>query len=79
VDSTTYEFSSVLKFIESIHDLPCMTRRDCQADNMLNAFDFESEESPNQRRLIQQPRSCDLSPQTKELYEAIRKGLPLPD
>jgi phospholipase C len=79
VDSTTYEFSSVLKFIESIHDLPCMTRRDCQADNMLNAFDFENEGSPKQRRLIQQPRSCDLSPQTKELYEAIRKGLPLPD
>jgi phospholipase C len=79
VDSTTYEFSSVLKFIETIHDLPCMTRRDCIANDMLDAFDFDSEKSPEQRKLILKPRRCELSPETKELYEAIRKGLPLPD
>lgn len=58
VDKTTYEFSSVLKFIETMFDLPCMTNRDCGANNMLNAFDFEQTVTPQERKLIREPRDC---------------------
>ena len=58
VDSTVYEFSSVLAFIETTFGLECMTHRDCQADPMLGAFDFESDVRPAERRLILTPRDC---------------------
>jgi phospholipase C len=58
VDSTEYEFSSVLKFIETIHGLGCMTPRDCGASDMMNAFDFSSEVPPNERKLILEERDC---------------------
>jgi phospholipase C len=50
IDSTTYEFSSVLAFIEEIYDLPAMTDRDAAADPLSGAFDFESE--PRMEKLI---------------------------
>jgi phospholipase C len=50
IDSTVYEFSSVLAFIEEIHDLPAMTDRDAAADALTGAFDFESR--PHSERLI---------------------------
>jgi phospholipase C len=56
VDQTTYEFSSVLKFIETLHDLEPLTERDEQADDMLAAFDFEQE--PSDRKLILEERTC---------------------
>lgn len=40
VDHTTYEFSSVLKFIEELHGLKPLTDRDAQADPLRGAFDF---------------------------------------
>jgi phospholipase C len=40
VDHTTYEFSSVLRFIELLHGLPAMTDRDRLANPLLGAFDF---------------------------------------
>ncbi len=43
MDSRTYEFSSMLKFIETIFDLPAMTERDRRAHDMLEAFDFRQE------------------------------------
>ena len=58
IDSTTYEFSSVVKFVETIHDLDCLTRRDCRAANMLKAFDFTQEVKPRDRKLILEERSC---------------------
>jgi phospholipase C len=58
VDSTTYEFSSVLKFIETAFDLGCLTQRDCNADAMLGAFDFEQPADPEGRRLLLKPRDC---------------------
>ncbi|MBA3431286.1 MAG: hypothetical protein H0U16_07380 [Actinobacteria bacterium] len=58
VDSTEYEFSSVLKFIETIHGLEPMTQRDRQADPMLGAFDFESEPDFEERKLILDQRDC---------------------
>jgi phospholipase C len=58
VDKTVYEFSSVLKFMETVYGLECMTPRDCQASNMLNAFDFEQEPRFKKRRLILEERDC---------------------
>jgi phospholipase C len=71
VDTTEYEFSSVLKFIETVHDIPPMTHRDRQASNMLNAFDFEQETTPKDRKLILKQRSCEGLPAITE--EAYRK------
>ncbi len=42
VDSTTYEFSSVLAFIEQVFGLEPMTERDAKASPLLGAFDFEN-------------------------------------
>lgn len=40
IDSTVYEFSSVLRFIEDLHGLAPMTDRDAQASPLAGAFDF---------------------------------------
>jgi phospholipase C len=40
VDGTTYEFASVLRFIETVFDVPPLTSRDANASDMLGAFDF---------------------------------------
>jgi phospholipase C len=69
VDSTTYEFSSVLKFIETVYGLDCMTHRDCRADDMMSAFDFTQTAPPKSRRLILEERDCTGLPQkTAEAY-----------
>ncbi|MEX0984169.1 MAG: alkaline phosphatase family protein [Actinomycetota bacterium] len=43
VDSTMYEFSSVLRFIEDNWGLSTLTRRDRQADNLTAGLDFDQE------------------------------------
>jgi phospholipase C len=55
IDSRTYEFSSVLRFIERIFRLPAMTERDRRSNDMLDAFDFQQEPVPP---LILEPRDC---------------------
>jgi phospholipase C len=40
IDSTVYEFSSVLRFIEDLHGLKPLTDRDAQASPLAGAFDF---------------------------------------
>jgi phospholipase C len=62
VDSTVYEFSSVVRFIEEVFGLECMTVRDCSASDMMNAFDFSQEPDPNGRRLILKQRNCEGLP-----------------
>ncbi|MGH3118581.1 MAG: phospholipase C [Gaiellales bacterium] len=62
VDSTTYEFSSVVKFIETRFDLKPLTERDRAADPMLGAFDFEQRPDPAGRKAILEPRDCPGSP-----------------
>jgi phospholipase C len=62
VDPTVYEFSSVLKFMETVYDLEPMTERDANASNMFNAFDFEQEVNPKDRKLILEQRSCEGLP-----------------
>jgi len=49
VDHTTYEFSSVLAFIEQVFDLEPMTKRDANASPLAGAFDFEH---PNFDKLV---------------------------
>ena len=49
VDHTTYEFSSVLAFVEQIFGLKPMTERDAQASPLAGAFDFEH---PNFKKLL---------------------------
>src|SRR5262245_56485320 len=49
VDSTPYEFTSVLAFIEQLFGLEPMTDRDAQADPLSGAFDFEH---PNFDKLV---------------------------
>jgi phospholipase C len=49
IDHHTYEFSSVLKFIEEIFGVKPLTQRDKQADPLTGAFDFSS---PDMRKLI---------------------------
>jgi phospholipase C len=41
IDHTTYEFSSVLAFIEGTFGLPSLTERDARADPLSGAFDFD--------------------------------------
>ena len=54
----TLEFSSVLKLIETIWDLPSLTRRDRLSRDMLEMFDFEQRPIP---RLIREHRDCDAA------------------
>ena len=70
IDSTVYEFSSVLKFIEEINGLECMTERDCNASNMMNAFDFEQTPDFEGRKLLLEERDCEgLPAEVQEAYE----------
>jgi phospholipase C len=39
-DSTLYDATSILKFIEYNYGVPALTARDANANNILNAFDF---------------------------------------
>jgi phospholipase C len=59
IDHTTYEFASVLRFIETIFDLQPMTSRDANASDMLNAFDFSQ---PPIAPLVLQERDCPKTP-----------------
>ena len=69
IDSTEYEFSSVLKFIETVFGVDCMTKRDCQAHDMMNAFDFEQATPPKDRKLILKERDCNLVAETQRVYD----------
>jgi phospholipase C len=51
----TSDFSSVLRFIEELHGLPSMGRRDATANDLLDAFDFRQHPIPP---LVLTPRDC---------------------
>lgn len=75
VDSTVYEFSSVVRFIEDTFGLRPMTQRDRQANSMFGAFDFDSETKPSERKLILEERDCTgLPTDTTAAYENPDKG-----
>ncbi len=69
VDATTYELSSPLKFMETVFGLDCMTERDCGSHNMMQAFDFDQEATPEARKLILEERDCTgLPAKVEEVY-----------
>jgi phospholipase C len=51
----TAEFSSILKLIETVFDLPTLTRRDRVANDLLDAFDFSGHP---REKLILPERNC---------------------
>jgi phospholipase C len=55
IDHTTYEFSSVLRFIEDLVGVKPMTERDGQADPLTGALDFS--QPPRMEKLILPYRS----------------------
>jgi phospholipase C len=59
VDHTTYEFASVLRFIETIFDVPPLTSRDANSSDMLGAFDFS--QKPIDPLVLPQ-RNCPVTP-----------------
>ena len=73
IDKTEYEFSSVLKFMERIFGLECMTERDCGASDMFNAFDFQTKPDPEARKLLLEERDCTDMPR-KVAKEYARDG-----
>jgi phospholipase C len=56
IDDTVYEFSSVLRFIEDLHQLEPMTDRDERADPLSGAFDFTQE--PRLEPMIMDELDC---------------------
>lgn len=46
IDHMQSEFTSILKFIQTVHNLPPLTQRDAMASNMFEAFDFSQTPSP---------------------------------
>jgi phospholipase C len=55
VDGTTYDFSSVLRLIEKLHGLRPLGDRDAAADDLLDAFNFDT---PPRPRLLLRQRDC---------------------
>jgi phospholipase C len=58
VDHTTYEFSSVVRFIEEVFGLGTLTDRDRRASDMFNAFRFDRTPDYEDRKLILELRKC---------------------
>lgn len=63
---TQYEFSSVLKFIETTFSLPNLGTRDVTANNMMDAFDFTQSPLPP---LVLQQRTCPIVSTTSVFSE----------
>jgi phospholipase C len=59
IDHDLMEFSSVLRFIEQVFELPALSERDRTSDDMLSAFDFSQDPRPP---LILEPRTCPAAP-----------------
>lgn len=55
ISHTLYEFSSLLRFVESRYELPPLTARDREANTMLDSFDFTQPPTPP---VTLEPRQC---------------------
>ena len=60
IDSDVMEFSSVLRFIEQVFELPALNERDRTSDDMLDAFDFT--QAPRDPLLLER-RACPDEPE----------------
>jgi phospholipase C len=54
----TSDFTSVLRFIERLHQLPALTQRDRRANDLIDAFDFHQQP---RKPLILKQRDCSLA------------------
>jgi phospholipase C len=61
IDHTQYQFESILKFIEWRFNMPPLTDRDRNANNLINAFDFNQKPNP--------PYIIELSPEQLSLVK----------
>ncbi len=59
IDHNTMEFASVLRLIETVFDVPPLTSRDANTDDMLSAFDFTQQPLDP---LVLTPRTCPDTP-----------------
>jgi phospholipase C len=55
IESRTLEFSSVLKMIQRVFDLPSLAERDRKANDMLEFFDFD--QAPVEPLMLEE-RAC---------------------
>ncbi len=59
IDSTQYNFASMLKFVETVLDLPSLGEMDKQAHNLINVFNFSQQALPP---LVLKQRKCPPPP-----------------
>jgi phospholipase C len=71
VTHTTYEFSSVLKFIEEVFGLPALTQRDKNANDMSDAFNFDQSPLPP---LPLKLRACPVAATTEAHFGNVVVG-----
>jgi phospholipase C len=69
ISHTYYEFSSVLKFIEeAFGGLPPLTKRDANANDMTDSFDFNQTPIPP---LVLTPRACPVASATEVHFGTV--------
>ncbi len=76
IDRETYEFSSILKFIETRWHLPQLTSRDAEASDMMRAFKFDQKPLPPY--VIPVP-AANTPPPGKYRYCMYPSSVPIPD
>jgi len=75
VDHTQTDFTSILKFIETVYSLPPLTGRDAAASNMVEAFDFS--QAPRTPLVLPGSYVADHYPLTIASSEsAVSNGVP---
>jgi len=78
VDHTQTDFTSILKFIETVYSLPPLTSRDAAASSMQEAFDFS--QAPRTPLVLPGPYVADHYPLTVTSSEAAASnGAPITD
>ena len=71
VSHTTYEFSSILKFVETVFGLGSLTERDAQASDMTDSFAFTQKAMPPFALPL---RSCPVASATEAHYGNVVVG-----
>lgn len=75
ISHTQYEFSSVLKTVEERFNLPFLTARDTNANDLLDSFDFSQSRLPP---LVLNQRNCPVLSAPSVLFGSQAVGSPSP-
>jgi phospholipase C len=79
IDHSTYDFTSILKFIELNWSVPSLTDRDAKANAFLDAFDFsQSPRPPVYISAVRGPQPPQKKPPVAVIYTAYAVALILP-